>query len=105
MNDRAHVLIVGADAAARAEAANFEEWCLELMGPILYERYIRPYTEKQWGRPARELSAQWAPRRVSVRWGDDPFLFPDPFPGWPAGAGGYTHPVHGALRAAGGGVL
>ena len=23
------------------------------MGPILYERYIRPYTEKQWGRPAR----------------------------------------------------
>ena len=41
------------DAAARAEAANFEEWCLELMGPILYERFIRPYTEKQWGRPAR----------------------------------------------------
>src|SRR3954453_5959436 len=37
------------DAAARAEAANFEDWCLELMGPILYERYIRPYTEKQWG--------------------------------------------------------
>ena len=34
------------------------------MGPILYERYIKPYTEKQWGRPARELSAQWAPRRV-----------------------------------------
>ena len=32
----------GVDAAARAEAANFEEWCLELMGPILYERYIRP---------------------------------------------------------------
>ena len=49
------------DAAARAEAANFEEWCLELMGPILYERYIKPYTEKQWGRPARTLSAQWAP--------------------------------------------
>src|SRR4051794_25091441 len=50
----------GVDAAARAQAANFEEWCLELMGPILYERYIRPYTEKQWGRPARELSAAWA---------------------------------------------
>jgi UDP-galactopyranose mutase len=80
----------GVDAAARAEAANFEEWCLELMGPILYERYIRPYTEKQWGRPARELSAQWAPRRVSVRWNNDPYLFPDPFQGWPAGANGYT---------------
>src|SRR4028119_1908328 len=36
----------GVDAAARAEAANFEDWCLERMGPILYERFIKPYTEK-----------------------------------------------------------
>ena len=41
----------GLDATARAQATNFEEWCLDLMGPILYERYIRPYTEKQWGAP------------------------------------------------------
>jgi UDP-galactopyranose mutase len=87
----------GVDAAARAQAANFEEWCLELMGPILYERFIRPYTEKQWGRPARELSAQWAPRRVSVRWDDDPYLFPDPYQGWPAGPNGYTDLVDGLL--------
>src|SRR4051812_44443037 len=85
------------DAAARAGAANFEEWCLELMGPILYERFIRPYTEKQWGRPARELSAQWAPRRVSVRWNNDPYLFPDPFQGWPAGPNGYTDLIDGLL--------
>src|SRR5213078_2555111 len=91
----------GVDAAARAEAANFEEWCLELMGPILYERYIKPYTEKQWGRPARELSAQWAPRRVSVRWDDDPYLFPDPFQGWPAGPNGYTDLIEGLLDAPG----
>jgi UDP-galactopyranose mutase len=87
----------GIDAAARAEAANFEEWCLELMGPILYERYIKPYTEKQWGRPARELSAQWAPRRVSVRWDDDPYLFGDPYQGWPAGPNGYTDLIDGLL--------
>ncbi len=87
----------GVDAAARAQAANFEEWCLELMGPILYERFIRPYTEKQWGRPARELSAQWAPRRVSVRWDNDPYLFPDPFQGWPAGPNGYTDLIDGLL--------
>ncbi|MDP9386327.1 MAG: FAD-dependent oxidoreductase [Actinomycetota bacterium] len=87
----------GIDAAARAQAANFEEWCLELMGPILYERFIRPYTEKQWGRPARELSAQWAPRRVSVRWDNDPYLFPDPFQGWPAGLNGYTDLIDGLL--------
>jgi UDP-galactopyranose mutase len=87
----------GVDAAARAQAANFEDWCLELMGPILYERYIKPYTEKQWGRPARELSAQWAPRRVSVRWDNDPYLFPDPFQGWPAGPNGYTDLIDGLL--------
>jgi UDP-galactopyranose mutase len=91
----------GIDAAARAQAANFEEWCLELMGPILYERYIRPYTEKQWGRPAAELSAQWAPRRVSVRWDNDPYLFPDPFQGWPAGPNGYTDLIDGLLAAPG----
>jgi UDP-galactopyranose mutase len=87
----------GVDAAARAEAANFEEWCLELMGPILYERFIKPYTEKQWGRPARELSARWAPRRVSVRWDNDPYLFPDPYQGWPAGPNGYTDLIDGLL--------
>ncbi len=85
------------DPHARAQAANFEQWCLELMGPILYERYIKPYTEKQWGRPARSLSAQWAPRRVSVRWDNDPYLFDDPFQGWPAGPNGYTDLIEGLL--------
>jgi UDP-galactopyranose mutase len=87
----------GVDAAARAAAGNFEEWCLDLMGPLLYERYIKPYTEKQWGRPAAELSAQWVPRRVSVRWDNDPYLFPDPYQGWPAGPNGYTDLVDGLL--------
>jgi UDP-galactopyranose mutase len=89
----------GLDAAARAQAADFEQWCLDLMGPILYERYIRPYTEKQWGRPARELSARWAPRRVSVRWDNDPYLFADPFQGWPAGPNGYTDLIDGLLAS------
>src|SRR3954452_21574089 len=87
----------GVDAAARAQASNFEEWCLDLMGPILYERFTRPDTEKQWGRPARELSAQWAPRRVSVRWNNDPYLFADPYQGWPSGPNGYTDLIDGLL--------
>jgi UDP-galactopyranose mutase len=87
----------GIDAAARAEAANFEEWCLDLMGPILYERYIKPYTEKQWGRSAASLSARWAPRRVSVRWDNNPYLFPDPYQGWPSGPNGYTDLLDGLL--------
>src|SRR3954462_9258069 len=89
----------GLDAAGRAEAANFGEWALALRAPILYERYIKPYTEKQWGRPARELSARWAPRRVSVRWDNDPYLFPDPYQGLPAGPGGYTDLIDGLLSS------
>jgi len=85
------------DPAARAAAASFEDWCLELMGPILYERYVKPYTTKQWGRPPSALSAIWAPRRVAIRWDDDPYLFGDPHQGWPAGTGGYTDLVEGLL--------
>lgn len=89
----------GVDPTARAGADNFETWCLDLMGPILYERYIQPYTEKQWGRPARELVASWAPSRVSVRRDDDPYLFPDTFQGWPAGPNGYTDLIEGLVES------
>jgi UDP-galactopyranose mutase len=85
------------DPELRAQSANFEEWCLELMGRDLYELFIRPYTEKQWGRPARELPATFAPRRVSIRWDNDPYLFPDPYQGWPAGPRGYTDLIEGLL--------
>jgi len=87
--------LVGAED--RAGAADFEAWCLELMGPILYERYVGPYTEKQWGRPARELPAHWAPRRVQVRWDEDPHLFRDAHQGWPAAPDGYTALINGLL--------
>jgi UDP-galactopyranose mutase len=86
------------DPDARAAAASFEDWCLELMGPILYERYVKPYTTKQWGRPPAALRASWAPRRVGIRWDDDPYLFRDPHQGWPATSGGYTDLIEGLLR-------
>jgi UDP-galactopyranose mutase len=85
------------DPELQAQSANFEDWCLELMGPDLYELFVRPYTEKQWGRPARDLPARFAPRRVSVRWDDDPYLFPDSYQGWPAGPRGYTDLIEGLL--------
>ena len=40
--------------------------------------------------------ACWS-RRVSVRWNNDPYLFPDPFQGWPAGPNGYTDLIDGLL--------
>ena len=87
----------GVDAGARAASANFEEWCLELMGPTLYERYIYPYTKKQWGREPRLLSASWAPRRVQLRRDNDPYLFTDPYQGWPDGKEGYTDLIEGLI--------
>jgi UDP-galactopyranose mutase len=85
------------DPELRAQSANFEQWCLELMGRDVYELFVRPYTEKQWGRPARDLPATFAPRRVSIRWDDDPYLFPDPYQGWPSGPRGYTDLIDGLL--------
>ena len=87
----------GIDATARAASANFEEWCLELMGPTLYQRYIYPYTKKQWGREPRQLSASWAPRRVQLRRDNDPYLFPDPYQGWPDGREGFTDLIEGLI--------
>jgi UDP-galactopyranose mutase len=92
LDERRHV-----DVEARAQASNFEEWCLALMGPILYERYVKPYTLKQWGRPPSELSAAWAPSRVGVRWDNDPYLFPDRHQGWPGTPNGYTDLIDGLL--------
>jgi UDP-galactopyranose mutase len=91
----------GIDPSARAASANFEEWCLELMGPTLYHRYVYPYTKKQWGREPHLLSASWAPRRVQLRRDNDPYLFPDPYQGWPDGKEGYTDLIEGLIAHAG----
>jgi UDP-galactopyranose mutase len=88
------------DADDRAVAANFEEWCLELMGPTLYARYVYPYTKKQWGREPRGLRASWAPRRVQVRPAGDHYLFRDAHQGWPAGREGYTDLIEALLNHA-----
>jgi UDP-galactopyranose mutase len=85
------------DSEARAHATDFEQWCLELMGPTLYARYVHPYTKKQWGREPRELRASWAPRRVQVRRDGDPYLFADAHQGWPDGREGYTDLIEGLL--------
>jgi UDP-galactopyranose mutase len=74
---------------------NFEAWCLDVMGPTLYEWFVRPYTVKQWGADPRLLSAHWAPKRLELRADGCRDLFRDPYQGWPAG--GYTGLVDGLL--------
>lgn len=46
---------------------NFEDFVVSMMGRTLYDLFIKDYTAKQWGRPAAELSAMFAPKRVELR--------------------------------------
>jgi UDP-galactopyranose mutase len=58
------------------EPRNFEEAALSLMPQAVYEKFIKPYNEKQWGVPAKQLAARLC-RRFDVRMDDEPRLMPD----------------------------
>lgn len=85
-----------ADRPPTPDAANFETWCVGLMGETLYRELIEGYTRKQWGREPRELAAVWAPRRIELRDDDNPKMFRDPYEGWPIG--GYRPLIDKLLR-------
>lgn len=56
-----------AELPAVPSGEDFESYVVSLMGPTLYRIFIRDYTLKQWGRPAAELSNQFAQKRVELR--------------------------------------
>ncbi len=43
---------------------NFEEWVSNRFGYRLYNIFFKTYTEKVWGMPCREISADWAAQRI-----------------------------------------
>lgn len=67
-----------------AEPKNLEEQALKLCGRDIYERLIKGYTEKQWGRAATELPA-FIIRRVPLRMVYDNNYFNDRYQGIPVG--------------------
>lgn len=69
------------------EPANLEEQAIKLIGRDIYEKLVRGYTQKQWGRPCTELPA-FIIRRLPVRLRYDNNYFDDPYQGIPIG--GYT---------------
>lgn len=76
-------------AAAMAEQGiteprNLEEQALSLVGRDIYEKLIKGYTEKQWGRPCTELPA-FIIRRLPVRLVYDNNYFNDAYQGIPIG--------------------
>jgi len=62
---------------------NFEEASLSMMPRIVYEKFVKGYTEKQWGVSATSLSADLA-RRFQVHRDDDPRLMRHAYQGLPA---------------------
>lgn len=66
------------------EPRNLEEQALLLVGRDIYERLIKGYTEKQWGRDCRDLPASII-RRLPVRLVFDNNYFNDPYQGIPVG--------------------
>ncbi len=66
---------------------NLEEQALSLVGTDIYEKLVKGYTEKQWGRDCKELPA-FIIKRLPVRFTFDNNYFNDPYQGIPKG--GYT---------------
>ena len=69
------------------EPTNLEEQAINLVGPTIYEKLIKGYTAKQWGRPCTELPA-FIIKRLPVRFIFDNNYFNDRYQGIPIG--GYT---------------
>lgn len=73
--------------AGISEPKNLEEQAISLVGKDIYEKLIKGYTEKQWGRRCEELPA-FIIRRLPVRFTYNNNYFNDPYQGIPIG--GYT---------------
>jgi UDP-galactopyranose mutase len=76
---------------------NLEEQALVLGGKDIYEKLIKGYTEKQWGRPATEIPA-FIIRRLPFRFLFDNNYFNDKYQGIPTG--GYTALIDKMLHGA-----
>jgi UDP-galactopyranose mutase len=59
--------------------ADFESYCVSLLGETLYRLFVYHYTIKQWGLEPRRLSASMAARRIHLRANGDRRLFQDPW--------------------------
>ena len=77
------------------EPKNLEEQAISLVGKDIYEKLVKDYTEKQWGRPCRELPA-FIIKRLPVRFTYDNNYFNDLYQGIPMG--GYTQIIEKMLK-------
>ncbi len=81
-------------AAGIGEPRNLEEQAISLIGTDIYQKLIKGYTEKQWGRSCKELPA-FIIRRLPVRYTFDNNYFNDRYQGIPIG--GYDRLINALL--------
>ena len=81
--------------AGITEPKNLEEQAISLVGTDIYEKLIKGYTQKQWGRPCTELPA-FIIKRLPVRLTFDNNYFNALYQGIPVG--GYTKMVENMLK-------
>lgn len=77
------------------EPKNLEEQAISLIGKDIYEKLIKGYTEKQWGRDAKDLPS-FIIKRLPVRFNYDNNYFNDRYQGIPIG--GYTKIIEKMLE-------
>ena len=77
------------------EPQNLEEQALCLVGKDIFEKLIKEYTEKHWGRKCTDLPA-FIIKRLPVRWVFDNNYFNDKYQGIPIG--GYNRLIDGLLE-------
>ena len=82
-------------AAGVTEPRNLEEQALLLVGKDIYEKLVKGYTEKQWGRACTDLPA-FIIKRLPVRFVYDNNYFNDKYQGIPEG--GYNKLIEGLLE-------
>ena len=96
-DDAAARIAAERDAAGIDEPQNLQEQAIAMVGTTGFEKLVKGYTEKQWGRPCTELPASII-ERLPVRFTFDNNYYNDRFQGVPVG--GYTSIIEKMLAKA-----
>ena len=95
--EEAQAIIAAQREEIVGEPTNLEEQAISLVGRDIYEKLVRGYTEKQWGRSCTDLPP-FIIKRLPVRFTYDNNYFNDPYQGIPTD--GYTALVERLLAGA-----
>ena len=95
--DEAKHIIEQQRTAVQGEPQNLEEQAICMAGTDIYQKLIKGYTEKQWGRPCRELPT-FIIKRIPLRFRYDNNYFDIRYQGIPYG--GYTPIIEQMLKKA-----